>query len=97
LRWNFTTKLNYLAYADDIALYAMTWRGMQDYTEQLSETAKAIGLRINKEKTKVLKAGVHTAASSSIKVDGVELQYVEQFTYHGGQVDKGGGPDGDVT
>ena len=47
--WNLTTKLNYLAYADDLALLATTHHGMAKYTSELVAKSQRFGLHINKQ------------------------------------------------
>ena len=54
LRWNLTTKLNYLDYADDLALFSTTHHVMSKYTSELVATSQQFGLHINEQKTKVL-------------------------------------------
>ena len=98
LRWNLTTRLNYLAYADDIALFATKHTGLQDFTNTLSAEANSIGLRINVNKTKIMRAGVHKQSipNQQITIGGKQLEYVSEFPYLGAMVTESGGSDLDV-
>ena len=51
IRWNFTSKLEDLDFADDIALMSSCYTHMQTKTRQLNQFAARTGLRINKKKT----------------------------------------------
>ena len=73
LRWNFTTRLNYLAYADDLAIFSTKYSGIQNYTDKLAEVAQAIGLKININKTKMLKAGHHSHDSPNVQVNSQDV------------------------
>ena len=55
IRWNFTSKLEDLDFADDIALMSSCYANMQTKTRQLNQFAARTGLRINKKKTQVLR------------------------------------------
>jgi hypothetical protein len=47
IRWKFTTKLEDLDFADDIALLSSTFRQIEEKTHKLNEIAKQTGLKIN--------------------------------------------------
>ena len=96
LRWNLTTKLNYLAYADDLALFSTTHTGIQNMTNKLSSIAESMGLNINVNKTKMLKAGYHQQDPPKLKVYDQELEYVSDFPYLGAMVTDDGGSDIDI-
>ena len=50
LRWKFTSKLEDLDFADDVALISSTQRHVQLKTNRLVENAERAGLRVNVEK-----------------------------------------------
>ena len=50
IRWNFTSKLEDLDFADDIALMSSCYTHMQTKTTQLNQFVARTGLRINKKK-----------------------------------------------
>ncbi|XP_061176180.1 uncharacterized protein LOC133185137 [Saccostrea echinata] len=52
IRWDFTTKLEDLDFADDLALLSSKFRDIQQKTQKLNETGSQAGLRINIEKPK---------------------------------------------
>ena len=56
----------------------------QKKTPILEETVAKIGLKINRKKTKVMK--IHTNATDPIKLDGGNIEELEEFTYLGSKV-----------
>ena len=99
LRWNLTTKLNYLAYADDVALFSTTHGGMQTVTDKLITTASKAGLHINEQKTKVLRIhrdGMGPASNNNFTVSNKSLEFVDNFLYLGAKIDASGGAAADV-
>jgi len=94
LRWNLTSKLNYLAYADDICLFSTTIEGIKQITTDLATKAAKVGLKINKKKTKVM--GNNFTADGNVEVMGEELENVSEFTYLGAVVNKTGGGTADL-
>ena len=61
LRWIFTSVLDDLDYADDVALMSSRFADLQEKTERLAATADIVGLKINPRKTKTLRMnhGLH--------------------------------------
>ena len=55
IRWNFSSKLDDLDFADDVALLSSTKQHIQNKTTKMNEEARRVGLKINKGKTKVMK------------------------------------------
>ncbi|XP_061184380.1 uncharacterized protein LOC133192381 [Saccostrea echinata] len=94
IRWNFTTKLEDLDFADDLALLSSKFRDIQQKTQKLNETASQAGLRINIEKTKVMR--LNSDIIEPVKIDGQDLEDVETFTYLGGVITTKGGSDEDI-
>ena len=56
LRWNFTSKLEDLDFADDVALILSTQRHVQLKTNRLVENTARTGLRGNVDKCRVISA-----------------------------------------
>ena len=94
LRWNLTTVLEDLDYADDIALLASRHSDLQEKTSRLHDTAEIVGLSINPSKTKTMR--LNCKNSDSIIVEGNELEDVETFPYLGVMLDKQGGTATDI-
>ena len=67
---------------------------MQDKTWTLERVASSIGLRINKEKTKVIRINANNIKTIVLQ-DG-ELEEVEEFAYLGSVMDRSGGRDKDI-
>ena len=53
IRWNFTSKLEDLDFADDIALMSSCYIHMQTKTRHMNQFATRTGLRINKKKISI--------------------------------------------
>ena len=90
LTWVGSEKLKDLDYADDICLLAENFEEMQQLTDQLASDAAKIGLKINCNKSEIMKK--FQPVSVPISVDGVNLKEVEQFTYLGCNITN----DGDI-
>ena len=56
IQWTLTTQLHDLDYADDICLLSQKLQHMQTKTNNLERIAEKTGLRISKDKTKVMRA-----------------------------------------
>ncbi|VDP38607.1 unnamed protein product [Schistosoma curassoni] len=67
---------------------------MKEKTTSVLEASTAIGLNINKEKSKILPYNI--ACTSPITVDGEYLEDVKTFTYLGSIIDEQGRSDADV-
>ena len=88
------TQLDDLDFVDDIALLSHNHRQMQEKTDQLDETARSLGLNINKGKSKIMR--LKTNNNNAVGVNGESLEDVESFTYLGSTIDKEGGVQEDV-
>ncbi|XP_071141985.1 uncharacterized protein [Mytilus edulis] len=58
IRWKFTTKLEDLYFADDLALLSSKFQHIQLKTDKLQENASKIGLKIKTSKTKVIRMNI---------------------------------------
>ena len=67
---------------------------MQGKTTALQTTASKIGLKINTEKTKVMR--INTSRTEPIRLGDNEIEDVTSFTYLGSIVDTTGGTDQDI-
>ncbi|XP_063447098.1 uncharacterized protein LOC134726617 [Mytilus trossulus] len=94
IRWKFTTKLEDLDFADDLALLSSKFQHIQLKTSKLQENASKIGLKINASKTKVMR--MNTTNNNPVKLNEKDLEDVDTFTYLGGIVTTKGGCDNDM-
>ena len=94
IRWKFMTKLEDLDFADDIALISSKFNDIQDKTTAVKEWAEKAGLKINIGKTKNMR--LNTRIVRPIRIDGQELEDVDEFTYLGSKVTKEGGTSEDI-
>lgn len=72
-------KLNHLRFADDLVLITDNANTLQHMLQQLAEASKAVGLTMNKSKTKVMT----NREEIPIKLDGEEIEYVKNYIYLG--------------
>jgi hypothetical protein len=94
LRWNLTTMLEDLDFADDIALLSSTMNHLQQKTTRLESNAARVGLKLNAKKCKILK--VNSRSNNKLRAGESEVEEVESFTYLGANVTKDGGSTVDV-
>ncbi|VDO64052.1 unnamed protein product [Schistosoma margrebowiei] len=94
IQWTSRMQLDYLDFADDLALLSQTQQQMQEKMNSVAEASAAIGLNIHKGKSKVLR--YNTACTNPITIDGKDLEDVKTFTYLGSIIDERGGSDSDV-
>ena len=95
IRWKFTTALEDLDFADDIALLSSKFNDLREKTGRLAEEAARVGLKLNAKKGKTLR-NEHAYNKESIVVNGREVEDVEEFPYLGARVDKEGGDSKDI-
>jgi hypothetical protein len=94
IRWDFTTMLEDLDFADDLALLSSTMNHLQHKTTKLEDNAAKVGLKLNAQKCKVMKA--NSKSEDKLKVGESEVEEVESFTYLGASVTKDGGGTADI-
>ena len=94
IRWDFSTALEDLIFADDIALISSTWSHMQRKTSRLERNAVYVGLKMSVKKTKVMR--INARRQDSIKISGSEIEDTDEFTYLGSTVTKDGGAEADI-
>ncbi len=90
IRWNFTTALEDLDFADNIALLSSKISNLQEKTGRLTEGAARVGLKLNARKCKTLRTEF-AHCSESVVVNGEEVEDVEEVAYLGATLNKGGG------
>ena len=89
IRWKFTSRLDDLDFADNIVLLSSTKQQIQGKTRRLDEGATWVGLKINKEKIKVMR--INTRNQEQIMINGQDIEDVNEFMYLGAKVCKEGG------
>ena len=94
IRWKLWSKLDDLDFADDIALTSSTKCQIQQKVTNLSTNSKATGLKINSEKTKLLR--LNTISNENVQVDEHDIEDVECFVYLGAYISKSGGTEEDI-
>ena len=94
VQWTLTTQLHDLGYAHDKCHLSEKLQNMQIKSDHPALGAEKMGLRISKEKTKVMRANSKQREKNKLK--DVELEDVHSFTYLGSIVTSDGGADEDV-
>jgi len=94
IQWTFTTSLEDLDFADDLALLSHRIQDMRDKTQALEVQGAKVGLKINASKTKLMSIGTKRDDGVSV-IDG-RIEEVDEFTYLGSIVSKKGGTDEDI-
>ena len=81
IRWKFTTKLDDLDFADDVALLTTVHHKRADpgkkQTVILQEKAGRVGLKIDGKKNKVMR--INAKNHDKIKVEGQDIENVDGF------------------
>ena len=95
IRWNFTSRLEDLEFADDIALIASKFDDIQKKTTKLAEAASKTGLKINISKTKTMR--INTKVNTNVMIKNEEIEDVHRFTYLGAQIDKNQRKNDEIT
>jgi len=78
IRWNITSTLEDLDFADDLALLSHTHHHLQEKTNRLNNFASQVGLEISQTKTEVMMLNITNPAA--IQVVGKDLPITEIFT-----------------
>ena len=78
----------------DIDLISRTREHLQQKVTRLNLESKRTGLKINKEKTKVIRMNATT--NENIQIDGKDLKDVESVVYLGAKVCTSGGAEEDI-
>jgi len=81
LTWNFTSRLEDLDFADDVALISSTQRQCQLKANRLVTNAARSDLGVSVDKCKVMRTNARN--NGAITVNGQVLEDVEKFIYLG--------------
>jgi len=95
IRWRFMDQLEYLDFADDIALISTTQHQMQRKTDKLTEAAQRVGLNISKTKIQVMRLTCKNTEPIKFQ-NGNIIKETKDFTYLGAVVSTEGGCDKDM-
>ena len=77
MRWKFTTKLEDLDFADDIALLPSTRQHIQTKTDKLAREAERVGLKLNVEKCQLLR--INSRNNEAVKINGGGIKDVDKL------------------
>ena len=94
IRWKFTSKLDDQDFADDLALIASTKQHIQLKTDRLCRVAQRAGLKVNSQRTKVMR--INSRNDDRTYIDGEEVEDVYKFLYLGATLTKSRGRMGDM-
>jgi len=94
IQWRFTSILEDLDFADDIALLSSRYDDIRDNISRLADEAARVGLKINAKKSKVMR--VNAKNNQRIEINAEQVEEVEEFVYLGALLDKEGGTTKDI-
>ena len=95
IRWNFTTVLEDIDVADDLALLSLSTKThIQKKVDRLNKHSKAIGMKTSIKKTKLMR--YNAKDQTPVSIDGKDVEDVDSFTYLGAIVNKTGGVEQDI-
>nr|KAG5694275.1 hypothetical protein BaRGS_031993 [Batillaria attramentaria] len=94
IRWDLTSTLEDLDFADDIALISSKFEHIQAKTDRLVENAGRVGLRLNSAKCKVMRT--NAKRQDKVKIGQEEVEDVKEFVYLGATVATDGGGTEDI-
>ena len=95
IRWNFTTVLEDIDFADDPALLSSKKAHIQKKVDRLNKHSKAIRMKTSIKKTKLVT--FNAKDQTPVSIDGKDVEDVDSFTYLGSIVNKTGGAEQDIT
>ena len=78
IQWTFTKQLDDLDFADDICLLSHTHKQMQMKSSKLTQEAEKTALKINIQKTKLLK--VNITQQAKVQLMGKDIEEDNKFT-----------------
>ena len=94
ISWKLGMQLEDLDYADDIVFLSHRFSHMQAKIARLNEEAAKVGLKMNMQKTKIMRFNTkQTNQAQNITVNGNELDNTAEYIYLGAKITQ----DGDVT
>ena len=82
-------QLDDLDFTDDLALLSHSQAQMQKKTSALEEAAATLGMKINRDKTKMMR--MNHQNTQLINLQTGSIAYVDSFTYLGSLVNTAGG------
>ena len=97
IQWTMAARLEDLVFADDLCLLAQKESDMRAKLSQIIHYADQVGLKINAAKTKLMRFDpLSKQQPALLRVDGVDIDEVEEFCYLGSIISKDGGADSDI-
>jgi hypothetical protein len=94
IRWNISSTLEDLDFADVLTLLSHTPHYLQAKTNRLSNFANQVGLKISQTKIEVMTLNI--TKPTPIELDGKDLPNTETFTYLGSTVRNDGSAGNDI-
>ena len=89
-------RIQAVRFADDQAMTASTADGLQNIMTKLNEVVERYKMRINKNKTKVMKIGKGEQEQLQIEIGGNILEQIHQFKYLGSMITEDGRSEKEV-
>ena len=96
IQWTPFSHLEDLDFADDLVALSSKRDHLQEKTDRLSNYAAQTGLNINIKKTQVMCINTTNPTPTPININGVPLDFVEDFVYLGSLISKDNGAKKDI-
>jgi hypothetical protein len=99
IQWDPFNRLSDLDYADDLVFLTHTMQECQEFLDDLERVAKCVGLKINANKTKLMRTISQPTTRRTvqcIKIEGDTIEEVDKFMYLGSVITRDGGTEEDV-
>jgi hypothetical protein len=94
IQWGLTNKLTDIDYADDICVLCQRAGDMQDKLTALAEEGQKVGLKINTNKTEIVK--INCKKKTAISVGNEPLRKTDSVCYLGSVITTDGGVELDI-
>lgn len=94
ITWNLTETLEDLEYADDACMISHNFQQLRDKMEALQIESSKMGLKINKQKTKLMRVNVQN--KNDLQCEEEVIEQVNSFNYLGAKLTSDGGSLKDV-
>ncbi|VDP79100.1 unnamed protein product [Schistosoma curassoni] len=94
IQWTSRMQLDDLDFADDLALLSQSQKQMHEKTTSIAAASAAVGLKIHKGRSKILRH--NTACTNPVTIDGEDLEDVKTAAYLGSIIGEQDGSDADV-
>ena len=91
------SKINTLAYADDVVLLSETEAGLEELNTSFIDMGRRVGLECNETKTKKMLMSRHRRIDGHTRIGDLNIENVQTFKYLGSTIDSDNSMDAEVS